>query len=84
MTGCFPFLLSHKKGMIFMPLYTYDGPVLKFNVCVDNRWKGRTEAPTEAKAKNNLAFQYKKQNKMTPNTIVTLPGKLVLVERGEL
>lgn len=67
-----------------MPRYSYDGPVMKFNVCVDSHWKGQTEAPSEAKAKSNLTFQYKKQNKMTPNTIVTLPGKLVLVERGEL
>ena len=67
-----------------MPRYSYDGPVMKFNVCVDHHWKGQTEAPTEKKAKSNLTFQYKKQNKMTPNTIVTLPGKLVLVERGEI
>lgn len=44
-----------------MPLYSYDGPVMKFNVCVDHHWKGQTEAPTEAKAKSNLTFQYKKQ-----------------------
>ena len=68
--------------MIFMPLYAYDGTVMKFNVCVDNRWKGLTEASTEAKAKSNLTFQYKKQNKMTPNTVVTLPGKLGLVDEG--
>lgn len=67
-----------------MPLYSYDGPVLKFNVCIDNHWKGQTEAPTEAKAKSNLTFQYKNQNKMAQNTKVTLPGKLVLVKRGEL
>ena len=63
-----------------MALYSYDGPVMKFNVCVDNRWKGLTEASTEAKAKSNLTFQYKKQNQMAPTTVVTLPGKLVLVE----
>lgn len=63
-----------------MPMYSYDGPVMKFNICVDNHWKGQTAAPSEAKAKSNLAFQYKKQNNMTPNTRVTLPGKLVLVE----
>lgn len=63
-----------------MALYTYEGPVMRFDVCVDGHWKGQTEAPSEAKAKSNLAFQYKKQNNMTPNTRVTLPGKIVLVE----
>lgn len=66
-----------------MPLYSYDGPVMKFNVCVASHWRGQTEAPSEAKAKSNLTFQYKKQNNMTPNTIVTLPGKLVMVREGE-
>lgn len=63
-----------------MAIYSYDGPVMKFNVCIDNHWKGQTEAKTEAKAKSNLAYRYKKENNMVPSTKVTLPGKLVLVE----
>ena len=41
------------------------------------RWKATTVAPTEAKAKSNLAYRYKKENGLMPNTKITLPGKLI-------
>lgn len=47
-----------------MKAYYYDGPVMRFENCVQNRWK----------AKSNLAYRYKKENGMTPNTKITLPG----------
>lgn len=56
--------------------YSYDGPVMEFDKCIDSHWKGETMAPTEAKAKTNLAFQYKKKYGRTPGTKITLPGKL--------
>mgnify|MGYP000628773701 CR=1 FL=1 len=55
-----------------MKAYYYDGPVMRFENCVQNRWN-----PSEAKAKSNLAYRYKKENGMTPNTKITLPGKLI-------
>lgn len=59
-----------------MPKYIYDGPVMEFNTCIANRWKGETIAPSEAKARTNLAYQFKKNNRRIAGTKITLPGKL--------
>lgn len=59
--------------------YSYDGPVLEFNMCVANHWKGETMAPSESKARSNLTYQYKKQNNRLSGTKVTLPGKIKMV-----
>lgn len=50
-----------------MQQYQYDGPVMRFDDCVQHRWK----------AKSNLAYRYKKENGLMPNTKITLPGKLI-------
>jgi hypothetical protein len=55
----------------------YNGPVLEFNTCVANYWKASTYAPSESKAKSNLAYRFKKDNNKVPNTRITLPGKIV-------
>ena len=57
--------------------YQYDGPVMHFDVCVQHRWKAATLATSEAKAKCNLAYRYKKENGLMSNTKITLPGKLI-------
>lgn len=62
-----------------MPKWLYDGPVLEFNTCIANHWKGETFAPTEAKAKNNLAYQFKKNNRLVPSSKITLPGNLTMI-----
>lgn len=54
-----------------MQQYQYDGPVMRFDDCVQHRWKATTVAPTEAKAKSNLAYRYKKENGLMPNTKIT-------------
>ena len=61
-----------------MTLYSYDGPVLEFDRIVTNRWKGQTYAPSEAKARTNLAYQFKRDNGKVPRTKITLPGKIVV------
>jgi hypothetical protein len=61
-----------------MALYLYDGPVLEFDRPVAKRWQGQTYAASEAKARTNLAFQYKKENGKVPRTRITLPGKIVV------
>ena len=63
--------------------YSYDGPVLEFGKVVTNRWRSTTFAPTEVKARSNLTFQYKKQFGRTPNTKITLPGKVTMQARKE-
>lgn len=66
-----------------MQLYLYDGPVMEFSTCIARRWTASTYAPSEAKARNNLTYQFKKQFNRTPNTKISLPGKVVLMERKE-
>lgn len=60
-----------------MKQYKYDGPVMRFDYCVQNRWTATTIAPTEAKARSNLAYRYKIENGFTPNCKITLPGKFI-------
>lgn len=63
-------------------LYSYDGPVYEFGTCAIGRWQASTYATSEAQAKNNMAYQYKKKFGMYPNAKVTLPGKLKTNEGG--
>ena len=60
-----------------MKLYSYEGPVLLFDKTIANRWKGQTYAVSEAKARTNLAFQFKKETGRLPRTKISLPGKIV-------
>lgn len=60
-----------------MTLYSYDGPVLEFDRIIANHWQSQTYATSEAKARANLAFQFKKDTGRVPRTKITLPGKLV-------
>lgn len=59
-----------------MDTYIYDGPVMEFNVCISNRWKGRTRAVSENRARSNLAYQFKKSNNRLACANITLPGKI--------
>lgn len=63
-----------------MKLYSYDGPVMMFEKLVANHWKASTYAPSEKKARSNLAFQFKKQMGKIARSVVTLPGKIQVVE----
>lgn len=63
-----------------MTLYLYDGPVLEFDKIIANRWKGQTYAVSEAKARSNLAFQFKRETGKVPRSKITLPGKVEGVE----
>lgn len=56
--------------------WIYDGPVTCFGKCVCQRWHGETIAPTESKARSNLAYQFKKKNKLVAGSKVTIPGPL--------
>lgn len=67
-----------------MNQYIYDGPVMEFNTCVADRWKGSTYAVSENKARNNLAYQFKKRSNRIPGTKITLPGKIVVVNGGRM
>ena len=62
-----------------MHQYRYEGPIMFFDTCVASRWLGVTYAVSEAKARNNLTYQAKKELNKSPSSKITLPGKLVLV-----
>lgn len=62
-----------------MPKYMYDGPVMEFNTCIADHWKGETIAPTEKKARSNLIFQFKKNNQRVPGSKISLPGDLKMI-----
>lgn len=66
-----------REGMR-MKLYYYDGPVLAFNKIVANRWKASTYAVSEAKARCNLAHQFKRETGREPRSNITIPGKLIV------
>lgn len=59
--------------------YSYDGPVLGFGRIIATRWVSSTTAPSEKKARSNLAYQFKKQYNRTPNTRITLAGEVKLL-----
>lgn len=59
-----------------MKLYSYEGHVLEFDKIIANRWKGQTYAVSEAKARTNLAFQFKRETGRVPRSKITLPDKI--------
>lgn len=61
-----------------MAVYSYNGPVLEFDRIVANRWQAQTYAVSEAKARTNLAFQFKQETGRVPRTKITLPGRIIL------
>ena len=63
-----------------MNQYNYDGPVMEFDLCIENHWKASTWAASEKKARCNLAYRYKKQHGKSADTKITLPGKLEIEE----
>lgn len=63
-----------------MKQYSYDGPVMEFGRCIATHWKASTSAVSEKKARCNLAYRFKQENKKVPTAKIALPGKLVQVE----
>lgn len=57
-------------------LYLYEGPVMRFGFCVQDKWRGETVAVSEKKARSNLMYQYKKQLGELPSSKIDLPGKI--------
>lgn len=60
--------------------YIYDGPVMIFDKIVANHWRDETMAPSESKARSNLAYHYKTQNGLVARTRVSLPGPLKKID----
>ena len=67
-----------------MNQYSYDGVVKEFDTIISNRWHGSTYAASEKKARNNLIYRYKREHGKSPDSKITLPGKLVMHEGRNL
>jgi hypothetical protein len=65
-----------------MNKYIYNGPVKVFDTVVNPCWAGQTIASSERKARNNLAYQYKKEFNKSRDARVSLPGKLSIIRSG--
>ena len=74
------FFIVLLKGAFYMPRYSYSGPVMEFNTLLTDIWKGETTAPSERKARSNLAYQFKKMNNRIAGSKIILPGKLNIVD----
>lgn len=60
--------------------YTYSGPVIEFDKCIERNWKASTWAMSEKKALSNLSFRYKRDHNRAANSQITLPGKITIAE----
>ena len=60
--------------------YSYDGPVMEFETCIERRWRATTYAVSEQKARSNLAFRYKQLSGRSPGSMITLPGKIRVMQ----
>ena len=63
-----------------MAKYEYSGPVMLFDKCIAYIKSAETIATSEAKARSNIAYRWKKENGYGPNQKITLRGNLVLKE----
>lgn len=59
-----------------MDKYIYDGPVRMYENVLTSHWKAETIAESEAKARSNLAYQYKKAHGLDRSTKIILTGKI--------
>ena len=73
-------ILKKKTKAQSLHLYSYDGPVMRFENCLDDYWKARTLAVSEKKARTNLTYQYKKEYHYAVDSKITLPGKITLIK----
>jgi len=60
-----------------MGIYNYEGAVLCFNNVLTSKWRDQTSAVSKKKAMSNMCYHYKKQNGLTSNTKISLPGKII-------
>lgn len=62
-----------------MNKYFYDGPVMEFDICIADHWKGETMANSKKKAISNLTYQFKKQTNRANYTKITFPGEIKII-----
>ena len=57
-------------------LYKYQGPVHHLDSVLERNWVAYTYASSEAKARNNIAYQYKRITNREPWSQICLPGEI--------
>ena len=62
-----------------MERYRYSGPVKEFDRIISDNWTAETSAVSEAKARTNLSYRYKKQTGRAAASKITLPGKIIKI-----
>lgn len=62
-----------------MNKYSYKGPVMRYDRCVEDNWKAETVAPSLAKARSNFMYQWKQENGYIQRIKIELPGKITLI-----
>lgn len=63
--------------------YSYSGPVMCFDTCLEQNYRAETYAVSPNKARNNISYRYKKANNLAPNAKITLPGELIVKENEQ-
>ena len=64
-----------------MQRYKYEGPVMLFERIVDEYWQSETYAISSARARSNFAYQYKKLIGLERGAKITLPGKIIKMDK---
>ena len=57
-------------------LYTYKGPVFLWDTLHSAKFEAETYAESEAKARSNMAYQYKKKYDLANTVKVRLTGRI--------
>ena len=61
-------------------LYEYEGAVLIFDRVVASNYRAQTRASSTAKARNNIAYQFKKAANVSDHIPVKLTGEPVALQ----
>ena len=71
--------------LLILPMnkYLYNGPVMVFDRCVAGNFVAETIAPSKAKAKSNIIYQFKKNNNLVPSARVSILADKIM-DGGEI
>lgn len=61
-------------------LWIYKGPVSSFGRVINNEYRGGSQAVSSKRALANIAFGYKKKNKLEPNAKIELDSRYLCLE----
>ena len=60
--------------------YVYDGPVMRFDDCINYRWHAETCAVSVEKARSNMTYKYKMEHGYSPDSAIRLTGRIKMVD----